>query len=94
MPNVVAAYDKYHQKGFDIVGISFDNSKEAWVKAIDELKMPWAHISDLKGWENAASDIYNIKAIPANLLIDPEGKIVARDLRGDDLQAKLAEIFG
>ena len=93
MPNVVAAYEKYHSKGFDIVGVSFDQQKEAWLKAIDELKMPWTHISDLKGWKNAASDIYDIKAIPASLLIDPQGIIVARDLRGEQLQDKLAEIF-
>ena len=93
MPNVVEAYNKYHQKGFDIVGVSFDREKEPWVKAIDELKMPWTHLSDLKYWENVASDLYGIKSIPANLLIAPEGTIVARDLRGNALQAKLEEIF-
>ena len=94
MPNVVSAYEKYHQKGFDIVGVSFDNSKEAWVKAIKDLNMPWNHISDLKGWENAASGLYNINSIPASLLIDPQGNIAARNLRGEELQRKLAEIFG
>ena len=94
MPNVVEAYNKYHEKGFDVVGISYDSKQEAWVKAIDELKMPWTHLSDLKGWENVSSDLYGIKAIPANLLINPEGTIVARDLRGEALQQKLAEIFG
>ena len=94
MPNVVEAYNKYHDKGFDIVGISYDSKHDAWVKAIDELKMPWTHLSDLKGWENVSSDLYGIKAIPANLLINPEGTIEARDLRGEALQQKLAEIFG
>jgi peroxiredoxin len=94
MPNVVAAYDKYHAKGFDIVGLSFDNKKEPWVKAINELKMPWTHLSDLKGWNTAASGIYNVNAIPDNLLIDPQGKIVARGLRADALHAKLKAIFG
>lgn len=94
MPNVVAAYEKYHAKGFDIVGLSFDNKKEAWVKAIDELNMPWTHLSDLKGWETVAASTYGINAIPASLLVDPEGIIVARDLRGEALGAKLAEIFG
>ena len=94
MPNVVAAYEKYHPKGLEIVGLSFDNEKEAWVKAIDELKMPWIHLSDLQGWQTVASDTYGVKSIPASLLVDPEGTIVARDLRGDALGAKLAEVFG
>ena len=94
MPNVVAAYEKYHSKGFDVVGLSFDKDKDAWLKAIDELKMPWTHLSDLKGWETVASSTYGINAIPASLLVDPEGIIVARDLRGEDLGAKLAEIYG
>ena len=93
MPNVVANYKKYHDKGFDIVGLSFDNDKDAWVKAIADLDMPWHHLSDLKGWESVAADVYAIRAIPASLLIDPEGKIAARNLRGDALGAKLAEIF-
>ena len=94
MPNVVAAYKKYHPKGLEIVGLSFDNDKDAWVKAIKELEMPWIHLSDLKGWQTVASDTYNIKSIPASLLVDPEGVIVARDLRGSALGEKLAEIFG
>ncbi len=93
MPNVVAAYEKYHAKGFDIVGLSFDNDKDAWVKAIKELKMPWHHLSDLKGWESVAGQTYGIRSIPSSLLIDPEGKVVARDLRGPALGEKLAEIF-
>ena len=94
MPNVVAAYDKYHAKGFDIVGLSFDNKKEPWVKAIADLKMPWTHLSDLKGWQTVASGIYGVNSIPDNLLIDPQGKIVARGLRAQGLQTKLKEIFG
>ena len=94
MPNVVAAYQKYHAKGLEIVGLSFDNDKEAWLKAIADLDMPWIHLSDLKGWETVASDTYGIKSIPASLLVDPEGIVVARDLRGDDLGAKLAEVLG
>ena len=94
MPNVVENYKKYHDKGFDIVGLSFDNKKEAWVKAIGDLQMPWIHLSDLKGWQSVASDVYGIRSIPASLLVNPEGVIVARDLRGAALGAKLAEIFG
>ena len=93
MPNVTAAYKKYHDKGFDIVGISFDREKEPWVKAITDWDMPWIHLSDLQYWNNAASDIYSVKAIPDNLLIDPNGFIVARGLRGSKLEARLAEIF-
>ena len=94
MPNVVAAYEKYHDKGFDVVGLSFDNKKEPWVKDIAELKMPWTHLSDLKGWKSVASEVYGVNSIPDNLLIDPQGKIVARGLRAKALQDKLAEIFG
>ena len=94
MPNVVANYEKYHAKGFDIVGLSFDQKKEPWVKAINDLKMPWTHLSDLKGWGTVAGSVYGIRAIPASLLIDPTGKIVAFDLRGEDLGNKLKEIFG
>ena len=94
MPNVVAAYEKYHAKGFDIVGLSFDNKKEPWVKDIEALKMPWTHLSDLKGWNTVASTVYGVNSIPDNLLIDPQGKIVARGLRAQALHDKLKEIFG
>ena len=94
MPNVVEAYEKYHAKGFDIVGLSFDNKKEPWVKAIADLKMPWPHLSDLKGWKTIASEVYGVNSIPDNLLIDPQGKIVERGLRGQALHRKLQEIFG
>lgn len=94
MPNVLAAYEKYHAKGFDVVGVSFDNKKEAWVNAIKELKMPWPQLSELKGWKNAASPAYKIDAIPDNILIDPQGKIIGRALRGKPLQKCLQGIFG
>ena len=93
MPNVVAAYKKYHDKGFDIVGLSFDRTKEPWVAAITEWEMPWIHLSDLKYWKSIASDVYNVNSIPDNLLIDPEGTVIARGLRGEDLEAKLAEVI-
>ena len=93
MPNVVAAYEKYHAKGLEIVGVSLDGRKEPWVKAIATLNMPWTHLSDLKAWDSLVTKVYKINAIPDNLLIDPQGKIVARDLSGEELQAKLAEIF-
>ena len=93
MPNVVNAYKKYHNKGFEVVGLSFDREKEPWVKAITDWEMPWIHLSDLKYWQTVASEVYNVNSIPDNLLIDPEGTVVARCLRGDALEAKLAEIF-
>ena len=94
MPNVVAAYEKYHAKGFDVVGLSFDNKKEPWVQAIADQKMPWTHLSDLQGWRTVASGVYGVNSIPDNLLIDPQGKIVARGLRAQALHDKLKEIFG
>ena len=93
MPNVVAAYKKYHDKGFEVVGLSFDREKEPWVAAITEWEMPWIHLSDLKYWKTVASDVYNVNSIPDNLLIDPEGTVVARCLRGEDLEAKLSEVI-
>ena len=89
MPNVLEAYNKYHDKGFEVVGVSFDQKKEAWVKAIGQLKMPWLQISDLKGWKCAAAPIYKIDGIPDNILIDPQGKIIDRGLRGKMLHKRL-----
>ena len=94
MPNVVANYEKYHAKGFEVVGVSFDNSAEAWKSAIKNIGMKWPNISDLKGWKCAAAPLYGINAIPANVLLDGEGKIVATDLRGEDLGEKLKGIYG
>ena len=93
MPNVAAAYKQYRDKGFEIVGLSFDSEKDLWEKAIIEWQMPWIHLSDLKSWKSVASEVYAVNAIPDNLLIDPEGIVVARGLRGEALAKKLAEIF-
>ena len=93
MPNVKDAYAKYHEKGFEIVGVSFDTKKDAWQKAVTDLGITWPQMSDLKGWQCAASDIYNIKAIPATILFDPEGKIVCTNLRGKAIAEKLAELI-
>jgi thiol-disulfide isomerase/thioredoxin len=93
MPYVVEAYQKYHDKGLEVIGVSFDNDKDAWVAAIGSLKMPWPQMSDLKGWESAAAGAYNIQSIPANVLIDEQGKIVAKNLRGEDLLDKMARLF-
>ena len=93
MPNVLEAYNKYHAKGFEVVGISFDQKKEAWVKAIGQLNMPWLQLSDLQGWKCAAAPAYKIDAIPDNILIDPQGKIIGRGLRGKPLHKRLERIF-
>ena len=93
MPNVVAAYEKFHEKGLDIVGVSLDGQRAPWVEAIEKLKMPWTQLSDLKGWESLVTKVYKINAIPDNLLIDPQGKIVARGLYEEALHAKLAEVL-
>ena len=94
MPNVVVNYEKYHAKGFEIVGVSFDQNKEPWVKAVQTMGLRWPQMSDLKGWQCAASDLYGIRSIPASVLIDPQGTIIALDLRGKVLGKKLKEIFG
>ena len=93
MPNVVEAYNKYHDKGFEVVGVSLDEDKKAWVAAIDKLQMPWTQLSDLKGWECEGAVLYKIQSIPANLLVDGQGKIVGKNLREEALQEKLAELF-
>ncbi len=92
-PNVVKAYTKYHDKGFEILGVSLDKSKEAWIKAIADDQLTWKHVSDLKYWNNEVGALYAVRAVPQNFLLDPTGKIVAKNLRSEALEAKLAEIF-
>jgi thiol-disulfide isomerase/thioredoxin len=92
-PNVLKAYNMYKDAGLEILGVSFDDKKEAWVKAIKEDGMPWVQISALKGFENEAAKIYKIQGIPSSLLINPDGEIIAYDLRGENLEKKLADIF-
>ena len=95
MPNVVTSYQRYHaSKGYEIVGVSFDSKADAWKAAVKELGMEWPQMSDLKGWKCAAAGIYGIQSIPSNVLLDPQGVIVAVDLRGDALLDKLKEIYG
>ncbi len=91
--NVVAVYQQYKDQGFDVLGVSFDAEKEKWIAAIHEDNLTWAHVSDLKGWGNAAGKLYGINSIPSNILLDPEQTIIAKNLRGDDLRKKLEEIF-
>lgn len=92
-PNVVKLYEKYNNKGFEILGISLDQNRERWLQAIQADKLTWKHTSDLKGWSNEVGKLYEISAIPKTFLIDPKGVIIARDLRGAALEQKLAEIF-
>lgn len=93
MPWVVKAYEAYHDKGFEIIGVSLDNNKDSWLKAISRFNMPWPHMCDLKGWDSSAAKTYNIKAIPANVLIDKEGRIVAKDLREQELLDTLEKLL-
>ena len=93
MPNVVNAYNTYKDKGFEIVGVSLDNNAEAWKKAITDLKITWPQMSDLKGWQSKGAELYGVSAIPATVLIGQDGKIIAKNLRGDELVNKLAELL-
>ncbi|WP_316822190.1 TlpA disulfide reductase family protein [Pedobacter gandavensis] len=94
-PNVVAAFNKYKDKNFTVLGVSLDQpgKKEAWLKAIEKDGLTWTNVSDLNFWNNAAAKMYGIQSIPANFLIDPTGKIIAKNVRGEELQSKLAEIL-
>ena len=90
-PNVLAAYNQFKDKNFTVLGVSLDKDKESWIKAITDDKLPWTHISDLQQWGNAAAKLYKIESIPSNMLIDPSGKIIGKNLRGEELMAKLKE---
>ena len=92
-PYVLKAYEAFKDKNFEIVSISLDEKREPWLKAIEKDGMPWIHVSDLKGWHNEVAEVYGIRAIPRNLLLDPNGVIVAKNLRGEDVERKLAEVI-
>ena len=92
-PNVVKAYNKYKYKNFTILGVSLDMDKNAWIRAIKDDNLTWYQMSDLKAWKSKAVQAYNIEGIPFNVLIDPTGKIIASNLRGDDLDNKLAQVL-
>jgi len=93
-PNVVANYKKYHDKGFDVFGVSFDKNKQDWIKAINDDGLVWTQVSDIQGWNNAAGKLYGIRSIPQNILLSPEGIIIEKNLRGSALGKKLEEIYG
>lgn len=92
-PNVVEVYKEYHEKGFDVLGVSLDMEKDKWIKAIEDDGLIWHNISDLKYWNNEAAKSYGISSIPSNLLLDENGTIIAKNLRGEDLRSKVEEIL-
>jgi thiol-disulfide isomerase/thioredoxin len=92
-PNIKNAYKKYKSKGFEILGVSLDNDKTAWINAIIKDSLTWTNVSDLKGWKNNVAQKYVVSAVPASYLLDKEGKIIAKDLRGESLTKKLTELF-
>ncbi|PWV51521.1 TlpA disulfide reductase family protein [Chitinophaga sp. S165] len=92
-PNLKEQYKLYKEKGFEILGVSLDSDKKKWEEAIAKDGIPWIHVSDLKGWSNEAGILYGVSGVPAGFLIGPDGKIIGKDLRGESLNAKLAELF-
>jgi peroxiredoxin len=93
-PNIVRVYNKYKDHGFTVFGVSLDRNREDWLQAIRDDNLTWTHVSDLKYWQSEAAQIYNINAIPFSILLDPNGVIIAKNLRGAALERKMAEIFG
>jgi peroxiredoxin len=92
-PNVLKAYNQFKDKQFDVLGVSLDDDGAKWKEAVQKDAMPWTQVSDLKGWKNEAARQYNINGIPSNFLVDPNGIIIAKNLRGEDLEKKLAEVL-
>ncbi len=92
-PNVVATYNQFKNKNFTVLGVSLDKEKKSWLSAIKEDGLLWKQVSDLKFWNSAAAALYNVDAIPYNVLIDPKGKVVGTSLRGIDLRNKLSEVL-
>jgi peroxiredoxin len=92
-PNVVAAYNKYKNKNFTVLGISLDKSKDAWLAAVEKDGLTWTQLSDLKFWSNAVAQQFGIQSIPQNFLIDPNGVVIDKNLRGEALEAKLESIL-
>ncbi len=93
-PNVVRMYDKYKDKGFTVYSVSLDESKDAWLKAIKDDNLSWPnHVSDLKGWQSSAAALYSVTSIPATFLLDREGNIIAKNLRGPELEQKLQQVL-
>jgi len=93
-PNVVALYNKYHAQGFEVFSVSLDANEDQWKKAIAKDGLVWKnHGCDFSGWNSAPAQMYSVKSIPATFLLDKKGKVIAKDVRGDELAAKLKELF-
>ena len=92
-PNVVKAFNKYKDRNFTVLGVSLDRDREPWIKAIADDKLTWTQVSDLKFWSNEVAQKYKVQAIPQNFLVDPAGKVIARDLRGEELLTKLEKLL-
>jgi thiol-disulfide isomerase/thioredoxin len=92
-PNVVKAYNTYHPKGFAILGVSLDDNKDKWLAAVKKDQLAWTQVSDLKGWQNSVAGLYGVKGIPMNFLLDKNGRIIAKGLRGEDLEKTLGELL-
>ena len=94
-PNVVRLYHRYHDKGFEIYSVSLDKQRDQWLLAIDQDNLVWPnHVSDLNGWTSSGGAAYGITSVPSTVLVDRQGRIIARNLRGQELENKLREIFG
>ncbi len=93
-PNVVKMYNKYKKYDFEILGVSLDRDRSKWLEAIAEDKLTWPHVSDLQFWNSAAAKLYNVQSIPFTLLVDPDGNVVDKNLRGRALEQKMEELFG
>src|SRR5690606_31430035 len=93
-PNLVKAWQKYKDKGFDVFGVSLDRKKENWVKAIKDDQLTWTQVSDLKFWNSEAAKLYGVRAIPSNVLLSPDGTIIAKNLTGEALHSKLEQLLG
>jgi peroxiredoxin len=91
---VVTAFNKFKEKNFTVLGVSLDKARDSWLQAIKQDGLTWTQVSDLKYWSNEAARKYNIESIPQNFLIDPSGKIIAKNLRGPELQSRLCELLG
>lgn len=92
-PNVVKAFQDYKDKNFTILGISLDNNKDKWLKAIADDQLTWTHVSDLKYWDSEIPALYGVRGIPANVLLDPNGVIIAKNITGEELHDTLREVI-
>ncbi|MFD2564824.1 redoxin domain-containing protein [Aquimarina rubra] len=93
-PNVVRVYNKYHEKGLNIIGVSLDRNKDHWIKAIDNDNLEWNHVSHLKFWQDPIAKAYGVRSIPATFILDEKGNVIAKNLRGPALETKISELLG